>query len=124
MPDGKGLPVAPRGHARIFQRGQHLSSSVTKETRFNMGKIAAEQVLAALDGKPIARNVNPQVWPAYTRRFTRRFGFDQILADVPAGNGDPSLAVLGGTATPNMHNVITRFPLLDNFYDPSRQSAD
>ena len=26
--------------------------------------------------------------------------------------------------TPNVHNLVTRFPLLDNFYDPSRQSAD
>jgi len=40
-----------------------------------MGKIAAEQVLDALDGKPIARKVNPEVWPAYARQFARRFGF-------------------------------------------------
>jgi YVTN family beta-propeller protein len=57
--------------------------------------------------------------------------YDQILGDVAAGNGDPSLAVFGdGSAaggtpvTPNAHTWITRFPLLDNFYDPSRQSAD
>jgi YVTN family beta-propeller protein len=57
--------------------------------------------------------------------------YDQILGDVAAGNGDPSLAVFGdgsaagGTAvTPNVHALIQRFPLLDNFYDPSRQSAD
>ncbi len=57
--------------------------------------------------------------------------YDQILGDVAAGNGDASLAVFGdGSAaggtpvTPNMHNIVTRFPLLDNFYDPSRQSAD
>jgi YVTN family beta-propeller protein len=57
--------------------------------------------------------------------------YDQILGDVTAGNGDPSLAVFGdGTAaggtpvTPNLHTLVTRFPLLDNFYDPSRQSAD
>jgi YVTN family beta-propeller protein len=50
--------------------------------------------------------------------------YDQILGDVAAGNGDSSLAVFGGSATPNMHNIVTRFPLLDNFYDPSRQSAD
>jgi YVTN family beta-propeller protein len=50
--------------------------------------------------------------------------YDQILGDVAAGNGDPSLAVFGGADTPNMHNIVTRFPLLDNFYDPSRQSAD
>jgi len=50
--------------------------------------------------------------------------YDQILGDVAAGNGDPSLAVFGGKDTPNAHNLITRFPLFDNFYDPSRQSAD
>src|ERR1700722_2462934 len=57
--------------------------------------------------------------------------YDQMLGDVAAGNGDPSLAVFGdgpaagGTpVTPNLHPLVTRFPLLDNFYDPSRQSAD
>jgi YVTN family beta-propeller protein len=50
--------------------------------------------------------------------------YDQVLGDVAAGNGDPSLAVFGGADTPNMHAIVQRFPLLDNFYDPSRQSAD
>ena len=57
--------------------------------------------------------------------------YDQVLGDVAAGNGDPSLAVFGdGSAangppvTPNAHLWVQRFPLLDNFYDPSRQSAD
>jgi YVTN family beta-propeller protein len=55
--------------------------------------------------------------------------YDQVLGDVAAGNGDGSLAVFGFNPpnfldTPNVHNLVTRFPLLDNFYDPSRQSAD
>ena len=50
--------------------------------------------------------------------------YDQILGDVAAGNGDASLAVFGGKDTPNMHQLVKRFPLLDNFYDPARQSAD
>jgi YVTN family beta-propeller protein len=50
--------------------------------------------------------------------------YDQILGDVAAGNGDPSLAVFGATETPNVHALVKRFPLFDNFYDPSRQSAD
>jgi YVTN family beta-propeller protein len=55
--------------------------------------------------------------------------YDQILGDVAGGNGDASLAVFGdnatyGPVTPNAHQLVTRFPLLDNFYDPSRQSAD
>jgi YVTN family beta-propeller protein len=55
--------------------------------------------------------------------------YDQILGDVAGGNGDPSLAVFGdngtfGPVTPNAHALVQRFPLFDNFYDPSRQSAD
>jgi len=60
--------------------------------------------------------------------------YDQILGDVAGGNGDPSLAVFGDGAaaeaaysyevTPNAHALVQRFPLFDNFYDPSRQSAD
>ncbi len=50
--------------------------------------------------------------------------YDQMLGDVAAGNGDAALAVFGGKDSPNVHDLIKRFPLLDNFYDPSRQSAD
>jgi hypothetical protein len=50
--------------------------------------------------------------------------YDQMLGDVAAGDGDPSLAVFGGKDTPNAHKLVKRFPLFDNFYDPSRQSAD
>lgn len=49
--------------------------------------------------------------------------YDQILGDVAQGNGDPSLAIFAN-ATPNQHEFIKRFPLLDNVYAPSRQSAD
>src|SRR3984957_2320781 len=50
--------------------------------------------------------------------------YDQVLGDVAAGDGDSSLAVFGGKDTPNVHQLVKRFPLFDNFYDPSRQSAD
>jgi YVTN family beta-propeller protein len=59
--------------------------------------------------------------------------YDQILGDVHGGNGDPSLATFGddttvtdqvGPVTPNAHALVERFPLFDNYYNPSRQSAD
>jgi YVTN family beta-propeller protein len=50
--------------------------------------------------------------------------YDQMLGDVAAGDGDRALAVFGGKDSPNVHQLVTRFPLFDNFYDPSRQSAD
>jgi D-3-phosphoglycerate dehydrogenase len=51
------------------------TAGVTKEARINMGKIAAEQMLEALDGKRPPRIINPEVWPAYVKRFEKTFGF-------------------------------------------------
>ena len=49
--------------------------------------------------------------------------YDQMLGDVPWGNGAKELAVFA-SALPNQHALVKRFPLLDNVYAPSRQSAD
>lgn len=49
--------------------------------------------------------------------------YDQMLGDVAWGNGAPSLAVFA-SAVPNQHAFVKRFPLFDNTYAPSRQSAD
>ena len=47
------------------------TAGVTKEARANMGKFAAEQLILTLDGKKPPRMVNPEVWPAYAKRFER-----------------------------------------------------
>lgn len=49
--------------------------------------------------------------------------YDQMLGDVAWGNGAKELAAFA-PAVPNQHAFVTRFPLLDNVYAPSRQSAD
>ena len=48
--------------------------------------------------------------------------YDQLLGDVAAGNGDPKLTVFGAAATPNLHSLVSRFPLLDNTYANSEAS--
>jgi YVTN family beta-propeller protein len=49
--------------------------------------------------------------------------YDQMLGDVEWGNGAKELAMFA-SAVPNQHALVKRFPLLDNVYAPSRQSAD
>ena len=51
------------------------TAGVTIEARTNMARIAAEQMLGALDGKRPPRLVNPDVWPVYAKRFEKTFGF-------------------------------------------------
>jgi hypothetical protein len=50
--------------------------------------------------------------------------YDQVLGDLPQGNGDPDLAEFGGSMTPNFHNIASQFVALDNFYDRSEVSMD
>ena len=50
------------------------TAGVTREARANMGQYAAEQLVMILDGKRPPRIINPDVWPAYAKRFERTFG--------------------------------------------------
>ena len=50
--------------------------------------------------------------------------YDQVLGDLPVGNGDPSITQFGSAITPNLHNLASQFVDLDNFYDTSEVSYD
>jgi YVTN family beta-propeller protein len=50
--------------------------------------------------------------------------YDQVLGDMAAGNGDPSLCIFGAQVTPNQHALARDFVLLDNFYVEAEVSAD
>ncbi len=50
--------------------------------------------------------------------------YDQVLGDMPQGNGDTSLVLFGEKITPNQHQLARDFVLLDNFYCDGEVSAD
>ncbi len=50
--------------------------------------------------------------------------YDQILGDLPVGDGDPSLTMYGKDSTPNEHKLALQFGVLDNFYDSGEVSGD
>ncbi|MFL5256616.1 MAG: NAD(P)-dependent oxidoreductase [Rhodopila sp.] len=50
------------------------NAGITRQSRHNIAKIAAEQVLDILDGKKPPRLLNPEVWPIYRERFARILG--------------------------------------------------
>lgn len=50
--------------------------------------------------------------------------YDQVLGDLPQGNGDTSLCLFGEKITPNQHKIVQEFALLDNFYVDAEVSAD
>ncbi|HEY2952782.1 MAG TPA: alkaline phosphatase family protein, partial [Verrucomicrobiae bacterium] len=50
--------------------------------------------------------------------------YDQVLGDMPQGNGDAGLCLFPEKITPNHHKLAREFVLLDNFYVESEVSAD
>jgi YVTN family beta-propeller protein len=51
-------------------------------------------------------------------------GYDQVMGDLPQGNGDPKLTIYGKAVTPNQHALAERFVLLDNFYNNAPVSGE
>jgi DNA-binding beta-propeller fold protein YncE len=49
--------------------------------------------------------------------------YDQVLGDLPQGNGDPSLCLFPEEVTPNIHRLVRQFVLFDNFYANADFSA-
>jgi D-3-phosphoglycerate dehydrogenase / 2-oxoglutarate reductase len=79
---GAGLDVwskePPAPEHPLLQLDNVLASphtaGVTREARENMGRIAAEQLLGALDGGRPPRLINPEAWPHYSERYSQAFG--------------------------------------------------
>jgi YVTN family beta-propeller protein len=50
--------------------------------------------------------------------------YDQVLGDMPQGNGDPDICIFGRDVTPNHHAIAEQFVLLDNLYCDAEVSRD
>jgi hypothetical protein len=50
--------------------------------------------------------------------------YDPIYGDMPEGNGDPTLCVLGESVMPNHRKMAREFTLFDNMYCAGTNSAD
>jgi YVTN family beta-propeller protein len=76
-------------------------------------------------GSPIPRKVgapSPIKYVFYVIRENRTY--DQILGDLPQGNGDPNLCLFGEDVTINAHALAREFVLFDNFYVNAEVSYD
>ncbi|HEY3202529.1 MAG TPA: bifunctional YncE family protein/alkaline phosphatase family protein [Thermoanaerobaculia bacterium] len=76
-------------------------------------------------GSPIPARVgagSPIRYVFYIIRENRTY--DQILGDLPRGNGDSRLCLFGEEVTPNAHALAREFVLLDNFYVDAEVSYD
>lgn len=84
-----------------------------------------EKTAKGEEGNPIPRRLgekSPIKYVFYIIKENRTY--DQVLGDMPQGNGDTSLCIFGNKVTPNHHAIANEFVLLDNFYVDAEVSAD
>ncbi|HEV7350976.1 bifunctional YncE family protein/alkaline phosphatase family protein [Telluribacter sp.] len=98
------------------------SRIVYENTPYNK---ARETTAEGEKGNPIPTKVgasSPIKYVFYVIKENRTY--DQVLGDVPGGNGDTSLCLFPERITPNQHALVKEFVLLDNFYVDAEVSAD
>ena len=75
--------------------------------------------------RPVPERVGePSVFAHVIYIIKENRSYDQVLGDVTAGNGAASLCLYGAHVTPNQHQFVTDFVLLDNTYCSGALSAD
>ena len=107
---------------------QRLSALTERALRNMHYPKLAEARLPARPGQP-ARPVpervgEPSVFKHVIYIIKENRSYDQLLGDMPEGNGDPALCIFGESYTPNQHKIAREFILLDNTYCAGVQSAD
>ena len=110
------IPIPNAKQLQSYTQTVYANTPYTKEKELNAnGEI----------GNPIPMNVgdaSPIKHVFYIIKENRTY--DQVLSDLPQGNGDTSLLLFGRKYTPNQHALVEQFVLLDNFYVDAEVSAD
>lgn len=107
----EAYPVSEVRKKRPTTLRQQVYKSVTEESAF-----AKERIASFSAGSTPIKHV------FYILKENRTY--DQVLGDLPQGNGDPRLVLFGEATTPNHHALAQEFILFDNFFVDGDVSAD
>ncbi len=110
------IPVPSEKELSVFSQAVYHNTPFHKEQ---------EALADGETGNPIPRkkeDISPIKYVFYVIKENRTY--DQVLSDMPQGNGDTSLLLFGRHITPNHHSLADNFVLLDNFYVDGEVSAD
>jgi hypothetical protein len=112
----QAIPLPNTTQLGIFSQAVYKNTPYVKEN---------EMISKGEAGNPIPSRVgepSPIKYVFYIIKENRTY--DQVLGDIPEGNGDTTLVLFGKNVTPNLHALAKQFVLLDNFYVDGEVSAD
>ncbi len=130
------------GHASVYN-SHHMRTSVSvipvpgkKKLKSYTNTVIASNQMHRLESVklPPRSDVAPQTVPErigepsvikhvlYIIKENRTY--DQVIGDVVKANGDSTLCVFGENVTPNIHNLVDQYQVMDNFFVSGKCSAE
>ena len=107
------------------QQLRAYTATVMANCRRNTMEAALLPARPAEPPRPVPHRVGePSVFKHVVYIIKENRTYDQVLGDMPQGNGEPELCVFGEEITPNQHKMVREFVLLDNAYCSGILSAD
>jgi YVTN family beta-propeller protein len=120
---------SPRGgneHALQLEHGGLLALPVPGEA--DLAKLTRQAVANDFPGDPARVPPVFQRLPGLVKHVVfvvaENRTYDQVLGDLPGGDGDPHLVHWGRRITPNHHALAAGFVTLDRFFAPGDVSGD
>ncbi|AUD07343.1 bifunctional YncE family protein/alkaline phosphatase family protein [Spirosoma pollinicola] len=75
--------------------------------------------------KPVPERIGePSVFKHVLYIIKENRTYDQVLGDMPQGDGVPELCIFGDSITPNQHQITKDYMLMDNYYVSGKSSAE
>jgi YVTN family beta-propeller protein len=102
-----------------------LTAAALRDMRY---PLVTESLLPPRNDQPARpvpeRSGEPSVFKHVIYVIKENRSYDQVLGDMPEGNGDPVLCTFGEKYTPNQHKIAREFALLDNTFCSGICSSD
>ncbi len=107
--------AALKGYTKQVQE-QSLYFRLTLTNRAPRQRVAA---------RPVPERIGePSVFKHVIYIIKENKTYDQVLGDVSRGRGAPGLCIFGDSVTPNQHQLVNQFVLMDNYYASGKCSAE
>lgn len=106
-------------------RLEDLTEQVRRNNGFDTIVKASDRATSPVAARAIPRHLGE---PSLIRHvfyiLKENRSYDQVLGDLPQGEGDPTLTLFGRDVSPNHHALAETFVLFDNFYVDAEVSQD
>jgi DNA-binding beta-propeller fold protein YncE len=77
------------------------------------------------EAKPVPERIGePSVFKHVIYIIKENKTYDQVFGDVASGRGAPALCIYGDSVTPNQHQLVSKYGLMDNYYASGKCSAE